>query len=376
MIVGPIGLACFAGAVQWRRSESPLGAFRDRRILQFILVPAAALVVAFAGTLLAHAMSGTALPLHRWIVSYAGGNSGLSFGGSPLLSLSRAAFGFGNALVGSPGAARLLRFWSEGAESIRPLSGDGLHLAFWAAALLGTAGMSLLAVSKFGRLDDFRRAVLAVCLASAVLLVAFNVAWIGSHPHFWVPAIPAVWIAWGFALESMSRRQLIAVAAVVVGLFFHNVFASLRPFRGDLDSKLRRAELLEQTPDDCLVISGGLDWFDAYGRYFTPGKRTLLSLWSLSTKPEFAGHAGDFLAAVEKTIEDALAVGRRVFVSGVIDEKYPEGIPWREMEPRGFSLGPIQDVLTEYPHRKAFTIRGVDHFELTARGTAPQTETR
>jgi hypothetical protein len=261
-----------------------------------------------------------------------------------------------------------VRRWTEGEGSVLPLPGDAIDLALWAATLAGAGAMTALAARRLRRLGGLHRAVLAVCLGSAVLVAAFNFAWIGSHPHFWVPAIPALWIAWGFALEG-SRRKAAVAATIAAVLLPYNVLASLRPLRGDTDPKLRRAELLIRAPDGCLVVTAGLDWFDGYARYFGLGSRSVLSLWRLSTDPAYAGDLPSYLAAVESRIDDALAAGRPVLVAGVLDEKFLRGVPWREMEPRGFPLERIQSALAGYPSRPAFAIRGTEYRELAPRAT-------
>jgi hypothetical protein len=329
------------------------------------IVPMLAAAVAGVGMTLAHARSQSPLSLFQWMGSYAGGSADLSYGGPSPLSLFRAAFGFVNALAGAQGAARLIRNWMEGEKSIQPKAGDAMELAIWAAALAAAGWLTALAVGRVRRLSGLHRAVVVVCLASALLVAIFNFVWIGSHPHFWVPGLIAIWIAWGFGLQPSPRRTAIVAAVCIVVILPWNVFHTLRPLRGDLEPKLRHAAILRLTPERSLIIAPGLDWLDSYGRYFTMGERNVLSIWRLSTDPAYSGNLEGYLSTIERMIDDSLNRGHPVFVEGILDERFPEGIPWREMEPRGFPLDRIRNTLLKYPSKPAFTMFEDGYRELT-----------
>jgi hypothetical protein len=215
-----------------------------------------------------------------------------------------------------------------------------------------------------------QRGALAVCLACAVPLILFNFLWIGSDPQFWVPVLPLLWIAWGFALGKSARAAVLAAVVTVGVLTPFNALGALHRVRGDREPSLQRAELMRLAPEPCFLVTPGIDWMDSYCRYYGLGERRVLSLWELSTRPEFAGDLDGYLAALRSAIDDALAAGRPVFVHGVLDERFPRGVPWREMGPRGFPLERIQATLAEYSSRRAFSVRGQEFVEITRRAAS------
>jgi hypothetical protein len=344
-----------------------VGGLLVRRRARALIVPAIGVLVAGLGVVVVHAATGSSLPVHRWVLAYGGGASNVTYGGVSLISLFRVVFGLGGSLVGTPGAARLVRRWTEGEESIEPQPLDGVDFAVWSVAVVAAGALTVRAGAWLPRLEGSQRAALAVCLASAALLASFNFLWIGSDPQFWVPVLPLLWIAWGLAL-GRSRRAAVPAAMIAVGFLLpYNVFGTLHRFRGDREPSLQRAELMRLAPEPCFLVTPGLDWMDGYCRYHGLGDRRVLSLWELSVRPEFAGELDGYLAELRSAIDGALGAGRPVFVHGVLDERFPRGVPWRDMGPRGFPLERIQATLAEYPSRPGFSVRGREFVELTRR---------
>ena len=353
-LVGVLGLAA-------------VGELLVRRRPRALIVPAVAVLVAALGLAVVHASTGSSVPLHRWVLAYAGGASNVTYGGVSLISLFRVAFGLGSSLVGVPGAARLVRRWTEGEGSIEAQPLDGIDLAVWGVALAAAGALTVVAATRLRRLEGLQRAALAVCLACAALLGAFNFLWIGSDPQFWVPVLPLLWIAWGFALGRSARAAVLAAAISVGALLPFNALGALHRVRGDREPSLQRAELMGLAPEPCFLVTPGLDWMDGYCRYYGLGDRRVLSLWDLSVHPEFVGDLDGYLEALRSAIDGALADGRPVFVHGVLDERFPRGVPWRDMGPRGFPLERIQATLAEYVSRPGFSVRGREFWELTRR---------
>jgi hypothetical protein len=329
------------------------------------IVPVVSVSTAALGAGIAHAISGSPLPIQQWLVSYAGGTANMSFGGNALLSLFRVVFGLGSSLVASRGAARLVRRWSEGADSVDPLPGDAIELAIWGAALVVAFGLTVLALGSLRRTRGLERAALLTGAASCVALFAFNYRWIGSDPQFWVPVVPLLWIVWGFAFARIPRAAAVGGIALLVLLLPYNVFRELRPLRGDTRPKAQRVELMNHTADGSLIITPGLDWVATLCRYYTMGDRDVLSLWGLSVEPEYTGNWSNYLDAVGRRVDEAFAAGSPVYVRGVVEEAHPDGVPWRDMAPRGFPLAGLQTWLARYEARRAFTVGGDVYWELS-----------
>ena len=336
-----------------------------RRSWRFWIAPVSAVAVVVAGVAFAHSMSASELAIHRWVASYGGGSAVMSFGGNVALSAFRVIYGLGASLIASQGAARWVRHWTEGAESIEPRPSDALDLVAWGAALIFAGLATVLVLRRWSSLRGIQRAALGVCAGSVLAFLAFNYLWIGSDPQFWVPVVPFLWIAWGFGFAPSAQWRAGVIVVAVAVMIPYNVLCDLRPARGDATPKLHRIELQGRVERGSLVITPGLDWLATMCRYLPMEGRPVLVLWSVSTDPRYAGDLPQYLDDLDARIEATFAAGHPVYVRGVIEEPFPDGIPWREMEPRGFPLAAIQDRFARYEVGQAFTIGGDVFWKLS-----------
>lgn|GEM_PF-4706150 len=305
-----------------------------------------AALVPLAGLAAAYARSGADVPFAAWITRYGSGSTSLSYGGFSLLSLARVLFGLVDSIVPVGGAARLVRYWTEGEGSIEAAPTDAFSLALWLLALAGTA--LLLAAGATRIRAEPRRAVFAVLAVSFALLVLFNLQWIGSDPQFWLLPLPILWALFGFSLLGRGRLVGVLRAAVALAVLPLSLFGSVIPLRTDRSAERERATVLARVEPGGLLIAPGLDWTDGVERYDPSPGVEVISLWRWSTRAEWAGDPIRYYAAIDSAISRALLEGRAVYMEGVLNEPFPMGVPWREMRPRGFEIEKILELLQSY----------------------------
>lgn len=320
--------------------------FDRRRSAAWVIAFAAGLPA--AGFALAHRLLAPELPLLSWLTSYGGGGVNLGYGGVSLIGLARAFLGMGDSLAPVRGAARFVRARAEGAGSVEALPGDGGFFLLWLAVTCAVAVLFVAALVRARRRRGDGAGIVGVAAVSVVLLFLFNLNWIGSDPQFWIPALPCLWVLFGYGADRGARSR-IAFHATALLLLPANLAVSVIPLRADEAPERNRTALEAEVEPGSLVVTPGLDWIDGLGRYRPPPGIRLFSLWRESTEPRWAGDAEGYYAFVDSLVGDALDRGTPVYVKRLFDETRPRDVPWREMAPRGFAFEEIRDRLSRYP---------------------------